>query len=101
IKKEDIKMEVKDKVLTVSGEIRREEKKESEQWHRVERVEGKFIRQFRLADGDMEGIKATLENGVLTVNVPKIPNKEGEPKPKPIPISVGEDSCDADKVCKA
>ncbi|GLJ47761.1 hypothetical protein SUGI_1008760 [Cryptomeria japonica] len=101
IKKEDIKIEVEGDVVTVSGESKREEKEESDKWHRVERVEGKFLRRFRLADGHMEGIKASLDNGVLTVNVPKLPKKEAEPKA--IPITVTEQSClqGGDNMCKA
>eukprot|EP00253_Pinus_taeda_P035510 PITA_35510 len=80
IKKEDIKIEFKSGVLTVSGEQQVEKTDKSEHWHRAERVVGKFIRQFRLTDGDMEGIKASLENGVLVVNVPKVDKKRGEVK---------------------
>jgi HSP20 family protein len=80
IKKEDIKIEFKSGVLTVSGEQRMEKTDKSEQWHRAERLTGKFIRQFRLTDGDMESIKASLENGVLVVNVPKVEKKGGEVK---------------------
>lgn len=70
IKKEDIKVEFKSGVLTVSGEQQKEKIDKSEKWHREERLVGKFIRQFRLPDGDMENVKASLENGVLVVSVP-------------------------------
>lgn len=64
----------------MSGEQQVEKNDKSEHWHRAERVIGKFIWQFRLTDGDMEGIKASLENGVLVVNVPKVDKKRGEVK---------------------
>lgn len=78
IKKEDIKIEFKSDVLIVSGEQRKEKIDASEQWHRAERLVGKFIRQFRLPDDEMEGIKAVLENDVLVVSVPKVERKGGE-----------------------
>ena len=46
--------------------------------HRVERSSGKFMRRFRLLENaKMEEVKATMENGMLTVTVPKVEeNKE-------------------------
>eukprot|EP01018_Ginkgo_biloba_P035619 Gb_00727 [translate_table: standard] len=80
IKKDDVKIEYKDDVLTISGERRKEKNEESDQWHRVEQAVGKFVKQFRLPNGHMEGIKARLDNGVLVVSVPKIESKSGEVK---------------------
>ncbi|KAI7840797.1 hypothetical protein COHA_005501 [Chlorella ohadii] len=85
--KDDIKVSP-DRVLTISGE-RKEEKREGSEEEggtlRVERSFGSFMRRFRLPDNvDVEGIKASTRDGVLTVTVPKTE----EPKPKSIDVSV-------------
>ncbi|CAK9231837.1 unnamed protein product [Sphagnum troendelagicum] len=48
-------------------------------WHRVERSYGKFSRRFHLPDdANMEAVNAKVENGLLTVTVPKIKKTERE-----------------------
>ncbi|KAK4425219.1 class I heat shock protein [Sesamum alatum] len=74
MKKEEVKVEVEDGgILQISGERSwgsQEEK--NEKWHRVERRKGKFLRRFRLLENAKLGeVKAAMENGVLTVTVPK------------------------------
>lgn len=74
VRKEDVKVEVEDgAVLKISGEKAREaEEREGESWKRVERSYGSFLRRFRLPDGvRVDGIKCSLEDGVLRVVVPK------------------------------
>lgn len=73
LKKEEIRVEVEDgEVLQISGE-RRKEVDESEKWHCVERSSGKFVRRLKLPDNvSLEGVRAAVENGVLTVTVPKM-----------------------------
>jgi HSP20 family protein len=49
-----------------------EKEDKSDTGHRVERSSGKFLRRFRLPENvKMEEVKASMENGVLTVTVPK------------------------------
>ncbi|XP_015087302.1 17.8 kDa class I heat shock protein-like [Solanum pennellii] len=78
IKKEEVKVEVEEgRILQISGERNREKEEKNDQWHRMERSSGKFIRRFRLPENAKTGeIKAAMENGVLTVTVPKEEEKK-------------------------
>ncbi|KAI8523696.1 hypothetical protein RHMOL_Rhmol13G0092600 [Rhododendron molle] len=73
LKKEEVKVEVEDdRVLQISGERSVEKEEKDEAWHRVERSSGKFVRRFRLPENaKMDQVRAAMENGVLTVTVPK------------------------------
>ncbi|KAF9661607.1 hypothetical protein SADUNF_Sadunf19G0086500 [Salix dunnii] len=73
LKKEEVKVEVEDeRVLQISGERSVEKEDKSDTWHRVERSSGKFLRRFRLPENaKVDQVKASMENGVLTVTVPK------------------------------
>ncbi|XVF46512.1 hypothetical protein PTKIN_Ptkin03bG0033000 [Pterospermum kingtungense] len=87
LKKEEVKVEVEEgRVLQISGERSKEQEDKNDKWHRVERSSGKFLRRFRLPENaKMDQIKASMENGVLTVTVPKA--KEKKPEVKAIDIS--------------
>uniref|UniRef100_A0A2C9ULG0 SHSP domain-containing protein n=2 Tax=Manihot esculenta TaxID=3983 RepID=A0A2C9ULG0_MANES len=87
IKKEEVKVEVKEgRVLQISGERSKEKEEKNEKWHRVERSSGKFLRRFRLPENaKVDEVKASMENGVLTVTVPKEDVKK--PDVKAIEIS--------------
>ncbi|XP_073110325.1 17.6 kDa class I heat shock protein [Elaeis guineensis] len=80
LKKEDMKVEVEDgRVLRISGERVREPDERNVTWHCMETSTGKFLRRFRLPeDAKVEGMKATMETGVLTVTVPKGEVKKAE-----------------------
>ncbi|KAF3454620.1 hypothetical protein FNV43_RR05068 [Rhamnella rubrinervis] len=73
LRKEEVKVEVEDdRVLQIRGERNVEKEDKNDTWHRVERSSGKFMRRFRLPENaKMDQIKAGMENGVLTVTVPK------------------------------
>lgn len=87
LKKEEVKVEVEDgNVLQISGERSREQEQKDDRWHRVERSTGKFTRRFRLPENaKMDQVRAAMENGVLTVTVPKEEVKK--PDVKSIEIS--------------
>ncbi|KAF8662824.1 hypothetical protein HU200_055402 [Digitaria exilis] len=82
VKKEEVKVEVEDgNVLVISGERSKEKEDKNDKWHRVERSSGKFMRRFRLPENaKVDQVKAGLENGVLTVTVPKAEVKKPEVK---------------------
>ncbi|KAK1322453.1 hypothetical protein QJS10_CPA03g01776 [Acorus calamus] len=82
LKKEEVKVEVEEgRVLQISGERSREKEEKNDTWHRVERSSGRFFRRFRLPEGArVDQVKAAMENGVLTVTVPKAEVKKPEVK---------------------
>jgi len=85
MKKEDIHLELKDGTLTLSGERRFDESANGVEYHRVERVSGRFSRSFYLPQTvKQDGIKATYREGILEVLVPKAE----EAKPKQITVTV-------------
>jgi HSP20 family protein len=70
--KKDIKVVVKDDVLTISGERKRENETKDKTFHRIERSYGQFRRMIRLpAEVDADMVKATYKDGVLNVTLPK------------------------------
>ncbi|KAF4369367.1 hypothetical protein F8388_019592 [Cannabis sativa] len=87
LKKEEVKVEVEEgRVLQISGERNVEKEDKNDTWHRVERSSGKFFRRFRLPENaKVDQLKAAMENGVLTVTVPKEEVKK--PDVKAIDIS--------------
>lgn len=87
LRKEEMKVEVEDgRVLRISGERTREQEEKDDKWHRVERTVGKFVRRFRLPENARtDQVRATMENGVLTIVVPK--EEEKKPEFKSVEIS--------------
>ena len=84
MKKEEIKISVKDNVLTLSGEKKQEIKKDDEKAYRIERMYGQFERSFTLPKNvEADAIKAKYKDGVLTVQIPKTE----EVKPKEIVVN--------------
>ena len=74
------------RVLQINGDRKVEKEEKKDTWHRVKRSSGKFLRRFRLPENaKMDQIKAAMENGVLTVTVPKVEAKK--PDVKTIEIS--------------
>lgn len=72
-KKEDIKIEMNENILTVSGE-RKREAAENRKGHRIERSYGTFTRSFSLPTTvSPEKIEAQYEDGVLNLYLPKTP----------------------------
>ena len=85
VKKEDVSVLLENNVLTLRGERRFEENTERENYHRVERHYGEFMRSFSLPMFvDATKIDAGFKEGVLTVTLPK----HEEAKPKHINVKV-------------
>ncbi len=85
VKKEDIKLNVHDDVLTITGERKYEKEEKGKKYHRVERAYGSFMRSFTLPE-DADGTKVTAEykDGLLNVRLPK----SEKAKPKTIEVKV-------------
>ncbi|MFN8161064.1 MAG: Hsp20/alpha crystallin family protein [Solirubrobacterales bacterium] len=72
ISEDDVKIEVKDRVLTVSGERRAEHEEKRGGIRRIERSFGSFSRSLSLPEGiDPGQVTANFDRGVLEVKVPK------------------------------
>ena len=85
MKREDIKVEVKDGTLVLSGERKSEKPADGVEYRHVERVTAKFWRSFSLPETvKQDGIEATYKDGILEIRVPKAE----EAKPRQIEISV-------------
>jgi len=89
VRKEDVKVEVEDgNVLKISGEKTREEEHKGDAWNRVERSFGSFMRRFRLPENaKAEGIRCTMQDGVLRVVVPKDEEAQKQRNVRSIDIS--------------
>lgn len=72
VNKEDISVDVKNNILTISGERKHEEDVNEDNFFRKERFYGKFQRSFTLPDNvDSEKVDAAYKDGVLEVKIPK------------------------------
>ncbi|MBW2707256.1 MAG: Hsp20/alpha crystallin family protein, partial [Deltaproteobacteria bacterium] len=72
VDKKDIKIDLQDRLLTLSGERTYDNEVKEENYYRRERSYGKFQRAFTLpADVDSDKIKAEFKDGVLQIEVPK------------------------------
>ncbi|HEX8091899.1 MAG TPA: Hsp20/alpha crystallin family protein [Blastocatellia bacterium] len=86
VNREDVKVNLHENTLSISGERRLENEDKREGYHRVERSYGQFYRSFTLPPNvNPEGINAQFKDGMLRLSIPK---KE-EAKPKQIEVNVG------------
>jgi HSP20 family protein len=86
LSKEDVKVNIENGVLTISGEKKTEvEKRDKNKYYHFERSYGKFTRSFSLPEHvDSAGIDARYNNGILELNI----KKNEEAKPKAIEVKV-------------
>lgn len=87
VKKEDVKVNIDNGVLTISGERRMEidENDKDSQHRRLERLYGSFSRSFTLPEeADEGGIAANYKDGMLTLTIPKV----AKPEPRAIEVKV-------------
>ena len=69
--KDDVKVEVTEDFLAISGERKEEKEEKREGFYRSERNYGSFYRQIPLPEGaKTENAAATFTNGVLEISIP-------------------------------
>jgi HSP20 family protein len=69
---DDVQIEVRDNVLTISGERRADFEGTDNGYYRVERAFGTFSRSLTLPEGvDADKIQASFDTGVLEITIPK------------------------------
>jgi HSP20 family protein len=79
VKKEDIKVDIEDNNLVISGEKKLKEELKEENYYKVESYYGEFKRSFAIPkDADIENIHAESQDGVLEVTIPKLQKEELE-----------------------
>ena len=73
VKPEEVKIFVEGNLLTIKGTKEQVAEEKAEKVHRYERTYGAFERTFTLpVSVQPEKIKATYENGVLAITLPKV-----------------------------
>ena len=86
--KNDLKIEVKDEVLTISAEQKEEKNEDYEGYKRKEFSFSSFCRSFYLPeDVNGEKIGAVYRDGILTVEIPKLEEEKKKEKIRTISIS--------------
>jgi HSP20 family protein len=90
IDEDDVTVEIKDSVLTISGERKDVRERKDRGYHRVERSFGRFSRSLTLPDGiDTSKVEAGFDRGVLEVTIPKPEER------KPHRVSIGSSKAEA------
>jgi len=90
LNKEDVKVELAQEELTISGERKQEQEDRREGLYRSERSYGSFRRTIPIPEeAEVENAKATFENGILTVSMP-VPNNKYHRREIPIESSSGQ-----------
>lgn len=84
--KENVKVKIKDGVLTVSGERKVVFDEEKERFIRREFISGTFERSFTLPETvDVEKVRADYEHGLLQISLAKVEAAQ----PKEIEVAIG------------
>lgn len=82
--RDDVKIELEQNVLTISGERAAKHEQRTDGYHRIERASGSFARSLTLPSGvDADRIEATFADGVLEVRIPT----PQQPRPRRVEIT--------------
>jgi HSP20 family protein len=86
VKTEDLDIRLENQTLVIKGERKFEHTEKAENFHRIERRFGSFVRSFTLPQTvDTEGVTASSDAGVLTISL----TKRAEAQPKQIKVQMG------------
>ena len=85
VKQSDLDIRLENQTLTIKGERKLENTSKQENFHRIERRFGSFVRTFTLPQSvDTENITAAYDAGVLTVTLAK----KAEAQPRQVKIEL-------------
>jgi HSP20 family protein len=85
LKKDEIRVTVRDNMLSISGERKQKQEIKDRVFHRIERSYGKFSRRISLPVAvDADKIKANYKDGILHITLPKPESV----KPKQIEVEI-------------
>lgn len=83
VRSDDVKVHLENNVLTIRGERKTEQEVQRENYHRMERSYGSFVRSFSLSPQyDQEKIEAAFQDGILRIMIPR----SEKARPRQIPI---------------
>jgi HSP20 family protein len=87
VNEEEVNVSVENDTLTVQGERKFEKEEKEENFHRIERRYGSFVRTFKLPNTvDTDKVEAGFDKGILKITLAK----RAEAKPKQIKIGSSE-----------
>ena len=85
VKKDEVKINVQNDVLSISGDRKYEKEEHDQKHHRIERAYGSFLRSFTIPeDADPEQVSAEFKDGLLRVHLLKTERS----KPKSIEVNI-------------
>lgn len=85
VDKDNLNISISDNMLTIKGEMKREEETREEDYYYSERSYGSFMRVLNLpAKVNEKKVKASFKDGVLEIHMPKA----AESKPKDIKVEI-------------
>jgi HSP20 family protein len=89
VKQDDMDIRLENQTLVIRGERKFESNEKAENFHRIERRFGSFVRTFTLPQTvDAESVTATMDAGVLTISLAK----KAEAQPKQIKVQMSNEA---------
>lgn len=72
LEEKDMTIDLKDRVLVIKGNKQHEQEQKDKQYYRIERHYGAFERVLAVPDdADIDEISASMDKGLLTINIPR------------------------------